>query len=91
MSTPTPHADIREDDYLVWSNEHNAWWRPNRQGYTINRRVAGRYTRDEAISICAHARDGWGTGTALPSEIPVRAADADACDAAFEKVIRSGP
>ncbi len=38
------------DLYLIWSNEHRAWWRPNRLGYTEFHERAGRYTRDEAIA-----------------------------------------
>lgn len=64
--------------YLVWSNEHGAWWRPNRQGYTVIFQSAGRYSRDEAISICANARDGW-EAKLTPSEIPVREQDALEC------------
>lgn len=27
--------------YLIWSYEHNAWWKPNRWGYTTNIKEAG--------------------------------------------------
>jgi len=37
--------------YLVWSNEHRAWWRPNSNGYTGSIDQAGRYTRHEAVRI----------------------------------------
>lgn len=68
-----------EEQYLVWSHEHGAWWRPNRAGYTVHLEDAGLYSRDEAISICAESRDGWGMRQDVPSEIPVRGGDAAAC------------
>lgn len=61
-------------DYLIWSNEHQAWWRPNSSGYTTFVEAAGRYPRAEAISIASGARDGWTEGEA-PSEIAVSEAD----------------
>lgn len=44
--------------WVIWSNEHDAWWRPNRCGYTVLYREAGHYTYDQAIKICAGAN--WG-------------------------------
>lgn len=41
--------------YLIWSNEHDAWWGPNERGYTRNLHAAGQYTREDAIRICKHA------------------------------------
>jgi hypothetical protein len=37
--------------YLIWSYEHNAWWKPNQRGYTKNIAEAGRYTLAEAGEI----------------------------------------
>ena len=34
--------------YLIWSWEHDAWWRPARRGYTEDVAEAGRYTEAEA-------------------------------------------
>ena len=62
--------------YLVWSNEHRAWWRPNSQGYTTKIEAAGRYDRDEAIAI-SRGR-GW-PATGIPDEVPVREVDAVEC------------
>jgi len=62
-------------EYYIWSNEHRAWWRGNKCGYTINLHEAGTYTRVEAITICANARQGWREGEP-PPEIPVLAVDA---------------
>jgi hypothetical protein len=38
-------------DWLVWSSYHNAWWRPDRAGYTNHIAAAGRYAEDEAKAI----------------------------------------
>ena len=48
--------------------------RPNRCGYTLEFRAAGRYSRDEALLICRDARGGWRPGQ-VPPEIPVRESD----------------
>ncbi len=44
---------------LIWSKEHNAWWRANSQGYATNLACAGLYERAEADSIASdsHGRD----------------------------------
>lgn len=62
------------ENYLIWSHEHGLWWRANRSGYAVAVKDAGRYTRAEAIKICAGTRDGW-TDDGRPSEIPVRLED----------------
>lgn len=59
------------EQYLVWSNEHKAWWRPKRCGYTHDVRAAGRYTLEDAREICGTARSGWTDPKKLPDEIPV--------------------
>jgi hypothetical protein len=41
--------------YHVWSIEHTAWWKPNKQGYTRNKKEAGIYTQTEAFRICRGA------------------------------------
>ena len=38
-------------DYVIWSFEHEAWWGPNRCGYTDHLNEAGRYTAEEAGDI----------------------------------------
>lgn len=40
---------------LIWSIEHDAWWRPASMGYTRRLAEAGRYTRPEALAILARA------------------------------------
>jgi hypothetical protein len=41
--------------FLVWSEEHGAWWRPGRMGYTRSIREAGRYSLEDAADICERA------------------------------------
>jgi hypothetical protein len=36
--TTTPNPIV-----LIWSGEHQAYWRPNGNGYTLDRDVAGRW------------------------------------------------
>lgn len=36
--------------YLLWSNKHNAWWRPASAGYTDSIEEAGDYTEAEAVA-----------------------------------------
>lgn len=38
--------------WLVWSNEHKAWWGPNGCGYYVDVNSAGRYSYEEAVDIC---------------------------------------
>lgn len=58
-------------EYLVWSNEHGAWWRPNSHGYTTYAKAAGVYSFAEALSISWQARDGWAKDGVSPSELMV--------------------
>jgi hypothetical protein len=60
------------DLYLIWSNEHCAWWCAKAQGYTSNHEKAGRYTREAALSHC-RVRDQR-PGKPMP-ELPVRELD----------------
>lgn len=38
--------------WVIWSREHNGWWRANRNGYTNLLKEAGHYTLEEATDIC---------------------------------------
>lgn len=60
--------------YLIWSNEHHAWWRAAGAGYTDLVSRAGRYTRDEAFKR-SFQRDRT-PDSPLP-EIPIREDDAN--------------
>jgi hypothetical protein len=42
-------------EFLIWSNQHGMWWRPNRRGYTQIIDEAGRYSADEAEAIVRQA------------------------------------
>lgn len=72
---PAPEESGVSAPYLIWSNEHRAWWAPGRCGYVSSIERAGRYDRDEAISIASCARGGWAKGK-NPSEIAIPEADA---------------
>lgn len=48
IEVPTP-AGFGE--WLIWSNEHNAWWAPKNNGYVRSRAKAGRYSFEEASMI----------------------------------------
>lgn len=76
-----------ENKYLVWSNEHNAWWRPSSSGYTNHIANAGRYGRDEAMKICKGANFTFAKGQ-LPFEIPVL--EQDAIDGMGERIKEYG-
>lgn len=64
-------------DWLIWSHEHDAWWKPARWGYTDRMSQAGQYAEDEARQICENAAYRWHRGAggpkALPPEVMVRA------------------
>lgn len=61
--------------YLIWSNEHQAWWGPDRCGYVRAVTQAGRYSRSEAIEICKRAIPGTAAGIGMLPEIPVHGLD----------------
>ena len=71
---PSSTVSAEVTDYLVWSNEHHAWWRHKSQGYARNILEAGRYTRAEAVDIADKSRDGWEVDR-RPDEIAVAIAD----------------
>lgn len=59
MTTPTDKPLPQETTiWLVYSNEHGAWWRPNSAGYTKHVESAGRYSKAEADYICRDASRG---------------------------------
>lgn len=42
---------MSEPKWVIWSEEHGAWWAPGMLGYTRSLAAAGRYEREEAIAI----------------------------------------
>ncbi len=40
-----------ERAWVIWSEEHQAWWAPAKQGYTSSLKNAGRYTQAQAQEI----------------------------------------
>ena len=48
--------DVKNESvWLIWSNEHEAFWCANRNGYSYAIQRAGRYTFEEAFKICSEA------------------------------------
>jgi hypothetical protein len=47
-----PPAEV---EYLIWSNQHRAWWAPAECGYTTVLEAAGRYSHADAAKIVAGA------------------------------------
>lgn len=64
---PIDQDESLDNIWLVWSNEHMAWWRPSSAGYTSDIEQAGHYRLEEAIR-CSNSRSPG----RHPSEIPVR-------------------
>lgn len=46
---------MTERTYLIWSNQHGAWWAPAERGYTQYIEEAGRYSEQRALAIVADA------------------------------------
>lgn len=65
---------MSDDTYLVWSIEHNAWWKPGGWGYCTGLRGAGHFTREQALEICGNAL-GTAPHIGMIAEVPVRLAD----------------
>src|SRR6185503_20091932 len=58
----------QEHDWLIWSNEHRAWWAPNQCGYRGRVEEAGRYSFAEACEICRQANRR--ANSTLPPDVP---------------------
>lgn len=59
---PEPHEEPAVDTssfgipyWLIWSNEHSAWWRAGGHGYTVDVNEAGRFMFEQAAKICSNA------------------------------------
>lgn len=47
--------DTTNAEYVIWSIEHEAWWRPAWLGYTTSLLEAGRYSFAESAKILQRA------------------------------------
>lgn len=50
--------------YLLWSNKHDAWWKPGGVGYTDDVSKAGRYTYGDAMMHVSESAFGGRIETA---------------------------
>jgi hypothetical protein len=58
--------------FYIWSNEHEAWWKPGQCGYTKLLSEAGVYSREETIRICQNATFAFDWNKeGIPNELPV--------------------
>lgn len=76
FATLAPDSEKLREAYLVWSNEHQAWWGKDRCGYTRFIDRAGRYNRAEALSIAGTRDGGWHVRKGNPDEIAILERDA---------------
>lgn len=62
------HQIQADPKFLIWSEEHGAWWRMGRWGYTTQIREAGQYPKAEADQIVrdANFRPGAFNEIAIP-------------------------
>jgi hypothetical protein len=67
-----------EKNWVIWSEEHGAWWAPDRHSYTRSLNRAGRYSRQEATLICEQANKYCAAGIwnecCLPDPVELRTA-----------------
>lgn len=52
-----------EYQFFIWSEEHGAWWMPEKMGYTRSVAQAGRYSQAEAEAILREANEHLPEGT----------------------------
>lgn len=61
-------------NWVIWSEEHGAWWAPGGDGYTRSLNEAGRYTEELARRICHEANEFCEAGEwkecSLPDPLP---------------------
>lgn len=74
--------------YLIWSNEHEAWWGPGEYGYTNDYLEAGEYDQGRANAICFKANRYLPEGD-MPNESCIPAyAVADIAKSAMDVTLR---
>lgn len=59
-----------DSEYIIWSNQHKSYWKPNSMGYSIDIREAGIYSLKEVIRICDGATYDW--NNKIPNELPIQ-------------------
>lgn len=59
-----------DEVWLIWSLEHEAWWKPGYAGYTDVKAEAGRYTFEEARKIVINANRYRGDATPYEAMLP---------------------
>lgn len=59
-----------ENEYLIWSFEHDAWWKPRENGYTTDRRAAGAYSYKDALTIVLGANINFNDAQGDPDRMP---------------------
>lgn len=69
---------LEQHVYVIWSNEHRAWWGPGERGYVERLADAGCYPRSRAVEIAKHAQDGRARRDP-PPEIALPYSDALEC------------
>lgn len=62
------------EGWLIWSNEHRAWWAPAECGYVSRADLAGRYTFAKAAEVCREAGVD-SLGTPLETMVPAPPVD----------------
>jgi hypothetical protein len=67
--------------WLIWSNEHRAFWGPGCHGYTTDTRKAGHYTETHARQI-VHDATRW-QREGPPNEVMLLAPSANQLDRDF--------
>jgi hypothetical protein len=71
--------DADKPVWLIWSNEHRAWWRAESCGYTVDIAEAGRYTLAQGLYICAEGGTTYrdrGGDERIPAEVLVLSPEA---------------
>jgi hypothetical protein len=88
------YAEPARRQYVIWSMEHGAWWRPGRSGYTQRVTSAGSYDQTEAEAIVARANIVRVNECAIPvecvipvAELPVTPEEIAALQAEVRKLI----
>lgn len=61
-----------KQEFYIWSFEHDAWWRPNEDGYVTDFHAAGKYSLKDATRIVRDANYSFNHGyEEMPNEAMV--------------------